>query len=56
MSFIVKSLLVPTSGIGAKRGGTTAGGEMVILIMSPVLMMKSAGMCSPLSHGFNEKR
>jgi hypothetical protein len=48
MLFTVKSLLVPTSGIGAKRGGTTAGGKMVILIMSPVFIMKSAGMRSPL--------
>jgi len=34
---------VPTIGTGASSWGTIVGGGIVILIMSPVLMMKSAG-------------
>ncbi len=46
--FTITSVLVPTSGIGDIRGGTMTGGNMVIRIMSPVFMMKSAGINRPL--------
>jgi hypothetical protein len=36
--------LDPISGAGAINIGTIAGGKMVILIKSPVLIMKSAGV------------
>jgi len=49
--FTVKFVLVPISGIGDISGGTTAGGEIVIRIISPVLIMKSAGICRPPSSG-----
>ena len=42
----IKSVLVPIKGIGAINGGTMVGGNMSILIMSPVLIMKSAGILS----------
>jgi hypothetical protein len=45
MLFTFMFALVPTSGIGAASGGTTAGGVIVIRIMSPVLIIKSAGIC-----------
>jgi hypothetical protein len=47
MLFTVMFALVPTSGMGAASGGTSAGGKIVIRIMSPVLMIKSAGICGP---------
>lgn len=40
----IKSELVPINGIGGINIGTTAGGKMVNLIISPVLIMKSAGI------------
>jgi hypothetical protein len=51
MFFTVKFVLVPISGMGDISGGTTAGGAIVIRIMSPVLMIKSAGICHPPSSG-----
>jgi hypothetical protein len=49
--FTVRFVLVPTSGTGAASGGTTVGGGIVIRIMSPVLIIKSAGICRPSSSG-----
>jgi len=47
----VKFALVPISGIGDISGGTTAGGKIVIRIISPVLIIKSAGTCRSPSSG-----
>jgi hypothetical protein len=46
--FTITFVLVPISGIGDIRGGTIAGGNIVIRIISPVFMMKSAGIIRPL--------
>src|SRR6266545_2775735 len=51
MFITIKLVLVPVSGTGAAIWGTTAGGGTVIWIMSPVLMMKSAGTSLPSCHG-----
>jgi len=48
----VRFALVPTSGTGAASGGTTAGGGIVIRIISPVLIIKSAGICRTPLLGF----
>jgi len=53
--FTIKFVLVPISGIGAISVGTIAGGKIVIRIISPVFITKSAGMCNHFSSGFREE-
>lgn len=42
--FTIRLVLVPIRGMGDMRSGTTAGGKIFILIISPVLITKSATM------------